>query len=618
MRIFKKASEFSAELESLRERYASRTLPLIAKHIPVDSDQLPFRDRPHQEFLFYTFLDQEADVAGVLPTNSGKSLIYQAGSEYVAKNSSNHGKTIVVSPLISLMIDQVTKSSTDEERVLRQKLREGIVVLNSRTTKDHPGYVERALKVMRSGAFHLAYVAPERFRSAKFMKIYESQPIQRFVIDEMHCVTLWGTGFRYEYKNLASVLARHDSKLMLLTATSSDERIENTFSRLRSGTGRRTFVVVRSEIRRPELIIGKPLKVRDQSSRATKTVPLVRKAIQSGPKAKVLVFTAFVKNQDARKTIWDCGTLVEYYKTNADRMGLKSHQIAGYHAQMELEERSEVQSRFLTGKLRLIVATKAFGMGVNMPGIRGVIHVYPPVTIEEYYQEIGRGGRDATTSDPCRCDLFWSSEDTGLLSGLIGGYWDYRLLECFFLLAHGTLLVNQEDRKLSKRFYESILPELRSDGLLKKDRSIRRAGYLIERYRIPNVRARRELLERLFDLGKSTKYVRRFRRWLHLHDEMRSGMLSVPTTKIKRGVEVNHIKEYMSVFEDHGWVERERTDGKHGETSYWISKDALSVQEIQEFCDARRADEDAKRVAWDAMLGLCRSSNPWQVLKRRL
>ncbi len=322
--------------------------------------QSPFRSEKQKDLLRHFIETSSNTLVGIMPTNSGKSLIYQAGALYLG--SMRKEKTIVISPLISLMLDQVVFDSSDgeEKNLFTMKNNFGFLVFNSTVRNLYPRYYKKAQEAYRSGRFTLVYVSPERFRSKPFLDIYKKQKITRFVIDEMHCVSIWGKSFRYEYKNLASIIRHHDPKLILLTASANNKMIKETVEQLKGKGAYKQADIVEKNIYREEIKINKPIKVANEEQRPRVTLKLIKNRIQKG--GKVLVFTAFARENDKRK---DAESLTEFYKDNAAKLGLKKNQIACYHAQMDPEERSIAQERFKNGRMKLLVATKAFGMGVD-------------------------------------------------------------------------------------------------------------------------------------------------------------------------------------------------------------------------------------------------------------
>jgi superfamily II DNA or RNA helicase len=611
-------------LPALRKRYLPFLETIIRREIKVTGKAANvFKERPHQEFLLYKFIDDsDDDLVGILPTNSGKSLIYKAGSSYLGQH--NKGKTIVVSPLISLMMDQVTGSDTDKEETQLQMMmsKEGVIVFNSSIRVKYQDYYRKALQSFSCGRFHLAYVAPERFRSRKFLHFYKKLHVTRFVIDEMHCVAIWGDSFRYEYKNLSNVLHHHRrARLVLLTASANDALLQSTLNRLRP-TGKHPVVVVKKGVVRPEIVIKPPVKVKNDDQRPDALTNIIKKQLAGSKKAKCLVFTAFARESPNKKN-WDAERLKDHFISKAMRIGLRPQQVDCYHAQMSVGRRSQVQDGFLKGKIRLLFATKAFGMGVNIKDIRLVAHVYPPVTVEEYYQEIGRGGRNADQSAPCIAQMLWCKDDERSLKMMIDVTWDYRLLQVYYMLSKGILLVADDDWKKSKKGMQLLL-SLKSAGLLRKRRTVHKGRYKAEVYECVSRKAAKKIALTIASASiKPPKDVRRWSRWLLVYSSMDSdGRFTIPpraeTGLIRAGVEVNYMKTMLSLMEDHGWVEREESDSG-GYAEYSLLDDNLGNKELAAFFERTAQLGEKKRESWANMMKLCsKKRNHWKLLSSLL
>ena len=303
------------------------------------------------------------DVFALLPTGGGKSLCFQLPALV------RPGLTLVISPLIALMKDQVDALQAS-----------GIpaTFLNSSLSTDEARMRFRGL---HNGEYRLLYVAPERLMMPGFLADIQKWKVQLLAIDEAHCISEWGHDFRPEYRQLAE-LRRHfpEIPLMALTATATDR--------------------VRADI-------VKQLKLRDPAcyvasfNRPNLTYRVFAK---NKPYDQMVAFIRERKNESgivycqARKT---AESLAE--KLNQD--GVKARP---YHAGLEPKERAEHQELFLRDEVRVICATIAFGMGINKPNVRFVVHYDLPKNIESYYQETGRAGRDGL---PSECILFFSAGD---------------------------------------------------------------------------------------------------------------------------------------------------------------------------------------------------------------
>jgi ATP-dependent DNA helicase RecQ len=307
------------------------------------------------------------DVLCVMPTGAGKSLCYQLPAAI------SDGLTIVVSPLISLMEDQV------------QQLRdEGIpcALLNSTLS---PGERRQVMKELEAGFKGLLYVAPERFVAMDFAPLLGSLKPKLFAVDEAHCVSLWGHDFRPEYLMLGEIRRKLGSPpCIALTATAAEDVRADIIHQL----DLREPTVVVTGFDRPNLIY--------QCKRAPKAADKDRELLD-------------LLRQEPGSAIVYCSTRKAVDEvTSLVGQGLRDRPVFAYHAGMDLAARTSNQERFMGTPRAVAVATNAFGMGINKPDIRLVVHYNIPGTIEAYYQEAGRAGRDGQTS---RCVLLFSYQD---------------------------------------------------------------------------------------------------------------------------------------------------------------------------------------------------------------
>jgi ATP-dependent DNA helicase RecQ len=304
------------------------------------------------------------DCVGVMPTGAGKSLTYQIPARLLG------GTTLVVSPLVALMKDQV-------DAMERAGLRAAF--LNSSLSADERRERVRAL---RRGELELVYAAPEGLE-ASVGEALEGTRLSLIAVDEAHCISHWGHDFRPAYRNLSALKSRFGAPVLALTATATAEVTRDIAAQL----GMRDPLLVRGSFFRRNLRLhavkkGEGLKTRDA------IVRLVR--ARRGESGIVYALS--------RRSVEDTAELLQSHGVRA----------GAYHAGLEPEVRTRVQDAFRTGALDVVVATVAFGMGIDKPDIRFVIHRDLPRSIEAYYQEIGRAGRDGAPSD---CVLFYSWAD---------------------------------------------------------------------------------------------------------------------------------------------------------------------------------------------------------------
>jgi ATP-dependent DNA helicase RecQ len=311
------------------------------------------------------------DVLVVMPTGSGKSLCYQLPALMRAD------LTVVVSPLVSLMQDQVEAV----ERVAPGRV--GLVNAQQDSATNR-----RVIERAASGHLRLLYVAPERFSSPGFLERIRHARIGLFVVDEAHCVSQWGHDFRPDYFRLADAARWLGAEAILAsTATATPQVAADIVARL----GLRDPVRVATGFDRPNLSFA--------------VVPSANKqAVHRG-------IGAVLADPASRPAIVYAGTRADCERL-ADRLGAQlGEEVIAYHAGLPRDARAEAQRRFMAGEAPVVVATNAFGMGVDKADVRTVLHESVPSSIEAYYQEAGRAGRDGA---PARCLLFATGKDKGL------------------------------------------------------------------------------------------------------------------------------------------------------------------------------------------------------------
>src|SRR5579871_1613708 len=318
--------------------------------------------RPLQEEIIHDTLAGK-DVFAVLPTGGGKSLCFQLPA--LART----GLTVVVSPLIALMKDQVDAL---------QAAGVPATFLNSSLA---PGESRPRLRGLHNGEYRLLYVAPERLMLSGFLEDLKRWNVGLFAIDEAHCISEWGHDFRPEYRQIASLRSAFpDVPFMALTATAT-ERV-------------RGDIVAQLHLRNPACYVAsfnRPNLTYRMSAKSGAYDQLID-FLRARPRESGIIYC------QARKTADSLAS-----KLNAD--GIRA---ASYHAGMETEDRSRSQEAFLRDEVRVVCATIAFGMGINKPNVRFVIHYDLPKNIEGYYQETGRAGRDGL---PSECLLLFSPGD---------------------------------------------------------------------------------------------------------------------------------------------------------------------------------------------------------------
>jgi ATP-dependent DNA helicase RecQ len=325
--------------------------------------------RPGQAEVISAVLGRQ-DTLAVMPTGGGKSVCYQVPALLF-----EGGLTLVVSPLLALMKDQV-----DAMRAMGV----AAAAINSTVAVDEQRQV---LADAAAGKVRLLYVAPERFGAAGFMAALRALPVALLAVDEAHCISQWGHDFRPSYRELGSVRARIGSPPIVALTATADPRV-------------RADIVERLELHDPVVHVAgfdRP-NLRFEVAHVTS---LKQKLDGLADQLRAL------KDESA---IVYCGTRrrVEEITDSLQRAGIR---CARYHAGMPDDDRKRIQDAFARDKLRVIVATNAFGMGIDKPDVRAVIHHDMPDSLESYYQEAGRGGRDG---DPATCTLYYATRDRGL------------------------------------------------------------------------------------------------------------------------------------------------------------------------------------------------------------
>jgi ATP-dependent DNA helicase RecQ len=328
--------------------------------------------RPMQERIIQSLLSG-SDAAVVMPTGGGKSLCYQLPALVLGKT------VIVVSPLIALMQDQVAQLGDM-----------GIpaALLNSSQASDEQRTVMRAAV---DGAYRLLYLSPERLARQDTVAWLQRVPVAFFAIDEAHCISEWGHEFRPEYRQLSSLRLNFPDKPIAAFTASATHRVRHD-------------ILDQLRLREPQKYIASfhraNLRYIVHQSEKTMHRRLLLSAVRAYAGESVIIYAP---------TIAQVEETVDY---------LQNHRIAAvpYHGQMETPIRRRNQERWMNDEVRVLVGTIAFGLGINKPAVRAVVHTSLPKSIEQYYQEAGRAGRDGLPSD---CILLWQPKDAGLLTYFI-------------------------------------------------------------------------------------------------------------------------------------------------------------------------------------------------------
>lgn len=323
----------------------------------------------------------------VAPTGAGKSLVYQLGALLLAGNSRPAPVALVISPLIALMKDQV--DSLEQRDIPATFINSAI-----------PAYEQNnRLRKMSAGEYRIVYAAPERFRSIQFLEAVRSQRISLLAVDEAHCISEWGHDFRPDYLRIAGLRKKLGNPLTAALTATATPRVQADIIRLlglpapgsaEANKAGGTECIV-TGFNRPNLM----LQIR-YTSRPKDKLRALREALAEIEQGAAIIYTG------TRREAEEIAEFVrEAVRQNAEH----------YHAGLDPQKRERIQDAFISGKLNVVAATNAFGMGIDRPDVRLVVHYNLPGSLEAYYQEAGRAGRDGL---PAQAVLLYAPDDRSL------------------------------------------------------------------------------------------------------------------------------------------------------------------------------------------------------------
>ncbi|PKL07526.1 MAG: DNA helicase RecQ [Spirochaetae bacterium HGW-Spirochaetae-7] len=327
--------------------------------------------RPLQREIIDSVLSGRDSLA-VLPTGGGKSLCYQIPALVI------EGTTLVVSPLIALMRDQVS--------ALKAAGVDAVFINSSLDLDERRGIEMR----VRAGEVKLIYAAPESLSGDRLLSLIDTAPPGLIVVDEAHCVSEWGHDFRPEYRTLSALRGRYPRAVWLATTATATERVRADIA---GSLGLREPAVFLGGFDRPNLRISVERKLELKRR-------LLRFALSRPDQSGIVYCGSRRRTEDLAAALTAAGV-----------------KAGAYHAGLPSEERTRVQEAFVRDDILVVVATVAFGMGIDKPDVRWIVHADLPKSVENYYQEIGRAGRDGLPSD---CVLFYSAGDVVQASRLFG------------------------------------------------------------------------------------------------------------------------------------------------------------------------------------------------------
>jgi len=501
-----------------------------------------------QEVIGHLLAGQSA--AAVFPTGGGKSLCYQLPALLLP------GVTLVVSPLIALMKDQIDALA-----------RRGIAAarLDSTLTVDE---YSQAMRDVRAGALRLLYVAPERFQNERFRQAIAQVRVSLFAIDEAHCISEWGHAFRPDYLKLVAFARQSKAERLLALTATATPRVLDDICRAFEITA---DCAIRNSCYRPNLtLLTTPVDAADQ-------IPRLIARLRERPAGPTIVYVTLQKTSEEL----------------AEKLAAQGLPAKAYHAGLEDELRAEVQDWFMSSSDGIVVATIAFGMGIDKSDIRYVYHFNPPKSLENYAQEIGRAGRDGK---PSTCEVFFCLDDLNQLENFAYGDTPtrdavQRLVAALFAGARPGTEIDANLHDLSGRcdirplVVRTLLTYLELDGLLEGGTPF------YATYKFQPLRTSAQILsefegERREFVASILRQAKKARTWFQIDLDQAARALDAPRDRVVRAL------DYLA---ERGWLNLEAKDVRHRYRRLAIPKDLAALAgELHARCVDRQRQEIAR------------------------
>ena len=330
--------------------------------------------RPLQQDIVRSLLEGH-DTCVIMPTGGGKSLCYQLPAALLDRQT-----VIVISPLIALMQDQVAQLT---------QMGISAALLNSALSPQQQSVVMRKAV---EGAYRLLYLSPERIARPDTVQWLQRVPVSFFAIDEAHCISEWGHEFRPDYRNLSALRRHFPDRCLAAFTASATQRVRHD-------------IIAQLKMREPHKYLG---------SFHRPNLHYIVKECEKGAQDRLLV-AALRQHGDSNVIVY-APTIARVEET-VELLEQQGIAAIAYHGKMDSDTRRENQERWMSDEVRVLVGTVAFGLGINKAAVRAVIHLSLPKSVEQYYQEAGRAGRDGLKAD---CLLLWQKRDPILLKYFIG------------------------------------------------------------------------------------------------------------------------------------------------------------------------------------------------------